>query len=93
MPSVAILQDTRVQPDVVLRKLNLHIMVKFCLLVRHHVYITLPVRHVPCCWIVRIHGWQMLTVFCLMAQTLLNHMDRANLVGCPPAVCTMTLHG
>lgn len=25
-------QDTRVQPDVVLRKLNLHIMIKFCLL-------------------------------------------------------------
>jgi hypothetical protein len=30
------MQDTRstIQPDAVLRKLNMHIMVKFCLLVR-----------------------------------------------------------
>ena len=75
---LCVMQETRsaIQPDAVLRKLNMHIMVKFCLLVRaaHTVSDVLDAL------------WMLHTMAAVATdddaavQTLLNHMDRANLV-------------
>ena len=69
------MQEARsaIQSDAVLRKLNMHIMVKFCLLVR-------AVHAVSGVYCITVDACPVATDDGAAAQTLLNHMDRANLV-------------